>query len=147
MTPIRIEDVRKRFGAAVALEGISLNIEAGEMFFLLGPSGCGKTTLLRILAGFIPPDAGEVYFGDERITHLPPRSRDAAMVFQTYALWPHMSVAKNVAYGLNVRGLRRDEVERRVAKALKLVRMEEYLDRRPTQLSGGQQQRVALARA
>jgi iron(III) transport system ATP-binding protein len=102
---------------------------------------------LRILAGFIPPDAGDIYFGDERITQLPPRARDAAMVFQTYALWPHMTVAKNVAYGLQVRGLGRDEIERRVMKALTLVRMEKYLDRRPTQLSGGQQQRVALARA
>lgn len=147
MTPIRIQNVGKRFGSAAALESISLEIQAGEMFFLLGPSGCGKTTLLRILAGFIPPDEGNVYFGDERITQLPPRSRDAAMVFQTYALWPHMTVAKNVAYGLNVRGLRRDEVDRRVAKALKLVRMEAFGERRPTQLSGGQQQRVALARA
>ncbi len=147
MTPIRIQDVCKRFGGLTALENVSLEVRGGEMFFLLGPSGCGKTTLLRILAGFIPPDAGDIYFGTERITQLPPRARDAALVFQTYALWPHMSVAKNVAYGLNVRGLKRDEVDRRVAKALNLVHMEAFLERRPTQLSGGQQQRVALARA
>src|SRR5438270_6280465 len=147
MTPIRIQDVGKQFGSTVAVDGVTLHIKAGELFFLLGPSGCGKTTLLRMLAGFVRPDSGDIYFGDERITDMPPRVRDAGMVFQTYALWPHMTVSKNVAYGLNVRGLRRDEVERRVLKALQLVHMEQYRDRRPTQLSGGQQQRVALARA
>src|SRR5947209_4510181 len=136
MTPIRIQDLSKRFGSAQALDHVSLRIEAGEMFFLLGPSGCGKTTLLRILAGFIPPDSGDIYFGDERITPLPPRARDAGMVFQTYALWPHLSVARNVAYGLQVRGVKRAELARRVAQALKLVRMEEYGERRPNQLSG-----------
>jgi iron(III) transport system ATP-binding protein len=147
MTSIRIQEICKRFGGATAVDQVSLRIEAGEMFFLLGPSGCGKTTLLRILAGFIPPDRGDIYFGDERITSLPPRLRHAGMVFQTYALWPHMTVANNVAYGLHVQGLRRDEVARRVERALKLVQMEQYGERRPTQLSGGQQQRVALARA
>jgi iron(III) transport system ATP-binding protein len=147
MTLIRIQDISKHFGTAVAVDQVTLNVAAGELFFLLGPSGCGKTTLLRILAGFVQPDAGEVYFGDERITHLPPRSRDAGMVFQTYALWPHLTVAQNVAYGLRVRGLPRHEVTQRVEQALKLVRMEGYDQRRPNQLSGGQQQRVALARA
>src|SRR5207248_8321671 len=117
MTPIRIENVTKRFGATVAVDHVSLHIEASEMFFLLGPSGCGKTTLLRILAGFVQPDSGDVFFGDERITGLPPRARDAALVFQTYALWPHMTVAKNVAYGLHVRGLGRQEVARQVENA------------------------------
>jgi iron(III) transport system ATP-binding protein len=147
MTPIRIQDVSKRFGATLAVDHVSLDITAGELFFLLGPSGCGKTTLLRTLAGFVQPDSGEVYFGEERVTYLPPRSRDAGMVFQTFALWPHLSVSANVAYGLQVRGVARAEVARRVERALKLVRMEGLGERRPNQLSGGQQQRVALARA
>lgn len=147
MTPIRIQDVSKRFGTTVAVDRVTLDIAAGEMFFLLGPSGCGKTTLLRMLAGFVQPDSGDIFFSDERITELPPRLRDAGMVFQTYALWPHMTVARNVAYGLHVRGLAKDEVNKRVQQALKLVRMEGLEERRPTQLSGGQQQRVALARA
>src|SRR5207248_11682505 len=114
MTPIRIENVTKRFGATVAVDHVSLHIEASELFFLLGPSGCGKTTLLRILAGFVQPDAGEVFFGDQDITQLPPRARGAALVFQTYALWPHLSVAENVAYGLRVRRLPRSEITARV---------------------------------
>jgi iron(III) transport system ATP-binding protein len=147
MTPIRFDRVRKLYGTAVAVDGVTLDIAAGELFFLLGPSGCGKTTLLRILAGFVHPDEGNVLFGTDCITDLPPRERDAGMVFQAYALWPHMTVADNVAYGLRVRGLRRADVAERVEKALKLVRMEGFGDRRPSQLSGGQQQRVALARA
>jgi iron(III) transport system ATP-binding protein len=147
MTPILIKDVTKRFGPTVAVDRVTLQVAAGELFFLLGPSGCGKTTLLRMLAGFVQPDEGEIFFGEQRITSLPPRLRDAGMVFQTYALWPHMTVAKNVAYGLHVRGLGRQEVARRVGRALKLVQMESFGERRPTQLSGGQQQRVALARA
>lgn len=147
MTSIRIQDVSKRFGAVVAIDHVTLEIGAGEMFFLLGPSGCGKTTLLRMLAGFVQLDEGDIFFGTERITQLPPRLRDAGMVFQTYALWPHMSVAKNVAYGLHVRGLGKKDTDKRVEQALKLVRMEGFGERRPTQLSGGQQQRVALARA
>jgi iron(III) transport system ATP-binding protein len=146
MTPIRIQDVCKRYGDSVAVDHVSLSIEAGELFFLLGPSGCGKTTLLRILAGFVVPDTGDVYFGDQRITSLPPRARDAGMVFQMYALWPHMTVAQNVAYGLQVRGLGRADIAKRVKEALRLVRLEGLGLRRPNQLSGGQQQRVALAR-
>src|SRR5205807_289342 len=110
MTPIRIENVSKRFGTTVAVDGVTLHIEPGELFFLLGPSGCGKTTLLRMLAGFVQPDEGEIYFGDQRITFLPARARDAGMVFQTYALLPHMTVASNVAYGLQVRGFKRSEI-------------------------------------
>ncbi|GIW79289.1 MAG: polyamine ABC transporter ATP-binding protein [Gemmatales bacterium] len=147
MSSITIEQVGKCFGNTQALKNVSLAIESGEMFFLLGPSGCGKTTLLRILAGLVQPDEGEVYFANQRVTHLPSRQRDAVMVFQSYALWPHMTVAKNVAYGLRVRGLPKADIERRVRKALELVRLQDFADRRPAQLSGGQQQRVALARA
>src|SRR6516165_1932398 len=139
-TPIRIHDVTKLFGSSVAVDGVSLDIAASELFFLLGPSGCGKTTLLRMLAGFAVPDRGDIFFGDECITHVPPRSRDAGLVFQTYALWPHMSVAENVAYGLRVRGLRKADIAARVAQALKMVRLDGYEERRPNQLSGGQQQ-------
>jgi iron(III) transport system ATP-binding protein len=146
-TPVTIREVSKRFKETLAVDRVSLEIQAGELFFLLGPSGCGKTTLLRMLAGFVQPDTGSLYFGAENITHLTPRSRGAGMVFQTYALWPHMSVAKNVAYGLNVRGLPSAEVNRRVDQALKMVRMPGFGDRRPNELSGGQQQRIALARA
>jgi iron(III) transport system ATP-binding protein len=147
MTAIAFRGITKRFGATLAVDQVSLDIASGELFFLLGPSGCGKTTLLRMLAGFTQPDGGEIYFGSERVTAMPPRARDAGMAFQTYALWPHMSVAANVAYGLHVRGLTRQEVSRRVEQALKMVRLQGFGDRRPNQLSGGQQQRVALARA
>src|ERR1700685_2025569 len=99
-TPIRLRGLAKHFGAAVAVDRIDLDIAAGELFFLLGPSGCGKTTLLRMLAVFVSPDDGDIFFGEQNMTQMPPRSRDAALVFQTYALWPHMSVAENVAYGL-----------------------------------------------
>jgi iron(III) transport system ATP-binding protein len=147
MTPIRIDDVGKRFGLTKAVDHVTLSIAGGELFFLLGPSGCGKTTLLRMLAGFVQPDSGDIHFGEQRITNLPPRARGAGMVFQTYALWPHMTVAKNVAYGLQVRGMGRAEVSERVERILKLVQMDGFGERRPNQLSGGQQQRVALARA
>ena len=148
MTAIRIQHLTKRYeGGTLALDDVSLEVAEGEMFFLLGPSGCGKTTLLRSLAGFVQPDSGDIFFGEQCITPLPPRSRGASMVFQTYALWPHLSVAKNVAYGLEVRGVARGEIAQRVEKALKLVQLEGLGERRPTQLSGGQQQRVALARA
>jgi iron(III) transport system ATP-binding protein len=147
MTAIRIEKVTKRYAATVAVDAVSLDIADGELFFMLGPSGCGKTTLLRILAGFAHPDEGEVYFGPDRITQLPPRARDAGMVFQQYALWPHMTVEENVAYGLRVRGVGRKERSQKVEEALRLVRLTGLGQRRPNQLSGGQQQRVALARA
>ena len=147
MTPIRIHSVSKRFGATLAVDNVSLEIAGGELFFLLGPSGCGKTTLLRMLAGFVQPDCGDIYFGEQRVTDLPARARDAGMVFHTYALWPHMTVASNVAYGLQVRGFKRSEIATRVKRVLTLVRMEGFGERRPNQLSGGQQQRVALARA
>ena len=147
MIAITIEKLVKKFGDVFALDGISLRIEPGELFFLLGPSGCGKTTLLRNIAGFHIPDEGRILFGDEDVTRLAPHKRNTGMMFQSYALWPHMTVAKNVAFGLEERRVPAGEVRRRVAAALESVQMGEYAERKITQLSGGQQQRVALARA
>src|ERR1043165_8830912 len=150
-TAISIRNLSKAFGSGaaetLAVDDISLDINPGELFFLLGPSGCGKTTLLRMIAGFIDPSAGSVSFDGRDVTHTPPNKRNTGMVFQSYALWPHMTVAANVAFGLGIRKVPRDESERRVADALTAVRMAEYAERKPNQLSGGQQQRVALARA
>ncbi len=142
-----IEQVGKSFGQTPALREVSLAIEEHELFFLLGPSGCGKTTLLRIVAGFYQPDQGRVTFGARLMNGVPPHQRNTGMVFQNYALWPHMTVAQNVAYGLEVRHVDAAEKKRRVAEALGIVQMEPYAERLPNQLSGGQQQRVALARA
>jgi len=147
MISIRIQNLTKRFGAVTALQRLDLTIEPGELFFLLGPSGCGKTTLLRSLAGFYVPEEGQIFFGDEDVTRLEPHKRNTGMMFQSYALWPHMTVAQNVAFGLEERRVARDEITRRVGEALASVRMSEYAARRPNELSGGQQQRVALARA
>ena len=147
MSSITLRNITKQFGRTSAVDGIDLTIPSGDLFFLLGPSGCGKTTLLRMIAGFIEPTAGQVVFGEKDVTALPPNKRNTGMVFQSYALWPHMSVAENVAYGLKIRKLDKPARDRKVAKALESVRMAEYADRKPNQLSGGQQQRVALARA
>jgi iron(III) transport system ATP-binding protein len=147
MISIRIQQLTKRFGEATALRNIDLEILPGELFFLLGPSGCGKTTLLRTLAGFYLPDEGKVWFGEQDVTLLPPHKRNTGMMFQSYALWPHLTVAQNVAFGLEERKIARPEISRRVAQALDSVKMSAYADRRPAQLSGGQQQRIALARA
>src|SRR5882672_2618359 len=147
MISIRIQQLTKRFGNVTALHHLDLTIEPGDLFFLLGPSGCGKTTLLRSLAGFYIPEEGTIRFGDEDVTRLAPHRRNTGMMFQSYALWPHMTVAENVAFGLEERKVARDETRRRVGEALESVRMGPYAERRPNQLSGGQQQRVALARA
>jgi iron(III) transport system ATP-binding protein len=147
MVPVTVENVEKRFGSVVALKGVDLEIAPGELFFLLGPSGCGKTTLLRCLAGFYIPEKGTIRFGDKDVTRLAPHKRNTGMMFQSYALWPHMTVAENVAFGLEQRHVGRKEKQSRVAEALASVRMEKYADRKPNQLSGGQQQRVALARS
>jgi iron(III) transport system ATP-binding protein len=147
MISIRIQKLSKRFGAVTALHGLDLVINPGELFFLLGPSGCGKTTLLRCMAGFYIPDEGKIFFGDEDVTKLAPHKRNTGMMFQSYALWPHMTVAENVAFGLEERKLPRAEITTKVGEALESVKMGAYASRRPNQLSGGQQQRVALARA
>ncbi len=144
---LRLVNVVKRFGTVLAVDGVSLEIEEGCFFTLLGPSGCGKTTLLRVVAGFHSPDAGDVFLRDRPITHLPPHVRGTAMVFQEYALFPHMTVAENVAYGLRMRRVPAAQIRERVARVLELVGLSGHEARYPHQLSGGQQQRVALARA
>ncbi|QGP92333.1 Spermidine/putrescine import ATP-binding protein PotA [Neomoorella glycerini] len=150
MTAIRVEKLEKWFGRVRALDGISLDIQPGTLVAILGPSGCGKTTLLRCLAGFTAVDGGQVLFDGEDVTHLPPHLRQTALVFQNYALWPHMTIFDNIAYGLRLKKLPRREVQSRVEAALALTELNGDPDlprRRPAALSGGQQQRVALARA
>jgi ABC-type sugar transport system ATPase subunit len=144
---VRFERVTKRFGAHHAADGISLDVEAGECLVLLGPSGCGKTTLLRMLAGLETLDSGEIWIGDRRVDQLEPAHRDVAMVFQNYALYPHLSVFDNIAFPLRARRVEAGEIDRRVRESAARVGLSDLLARRPAQLSGGQQQRVALARA
>ena len=143
---VRLVKVTKRFGDTVAVDRVDLEVRPGEFFTLLGPSGCGKTTTLRILAGFVEPDSGEVYFGERRMNGVPPWLRQTGMVFQNYALWPHLSVFENVAFGLRERRVPYNVLARKVHWALELVGLTGMEKRRPSQLSGGQQQRVALAR-
>src|SRR5262245_4216886 len=145
--PISIRDVSKTFARTAALDTVSLEIASGEFITLLGPSGSGKTTLLLVLAGFIRPDSGEIRFGDHDVTLVPPHKRNIGMVFQNYALFPHMTVAGNLAYPLRLRGMARAEVAQRVARALDMVQLAGLGERQVEQLSGGQRQRVALARA
>ena len=142
-----IRDAVKRYGDFTALNGVSLNIKEGEFFTLLGPSGCGKTTLLRMIAGFNSIEGGDFYFGEKRINDVPAHKRDIGMVFQNYAIFPHLTVKENVAYGLKARKVGKQEMETRVSEALELVQISHLADRKPNELSGGQQQRVALARA
>jgi iron(III) transport system ATP-binding protein len=144
---IAIESLSKSFGGFLALDRIGLNIGTGELFFLLGPSGCGKTTLLRHIAGFYQPDEGRILFGSKDVTRLPPHQRNTGMVFQNYALWPHLTVEKNIAFGLEERRLPKAEIDSRVTEALRVVRLEDLARRKIHEMSGGQQQRVALARA
>ncbi len=144
---VRVDRVTKRFGDFVAVDDVSLSIGQGEIFCLLGGSGCGKTTLLRMLAGFETPTAGSIFIDGQDMTGIPPYERPANMMFQSYALFPHMTVAKNVAFGLEQERLARAEITQRVGEILELVRMDAYAQRKPHQLSGGQRQRVALARA
>jgi len=145
---IKLQQVTKSFdGKVVAVDDVTLDIKAGEFFSLLGPSGCGKTTSLRMIAGFEMPDSGRVHVGGEDITDVPVHRRDMGMVFQSYALFPHRTVAENVAFGLRMRDVPKPEIAKRVAAALAQVALTGLEERRPAQLSGGQQQRVALARA
>ncbi len=146
-TSITLDSLSRHIAGVRAVDGVSLTIEPGELFFLLGPSGCGKTTTLRLIAGFIDPTAGRVLFGDRDVTRTRPSKRNAAMVFQSYALWPHMTVERNVEFGLAARKVARADRRARASRALESVRMQAYAARKPAQLSGGQQQRVALARA
>src|SRR3954462_4675152 len=144
---IRLAGVRKLYGDVVAVDGVDIDIRRGEFFTLLGPSGSGKTTCLRMIAGFERPDAGSIELAGEDVSRLPPAERDVNTVFQDYALFPHMTVGENVAYGLKVKKVAKGERAKRVEEALAMVRLEGYGERRPSQLSGGQRQRVALARA
>lgn len=147
MSAIQIQHISRYFGNTIALEDVQLEVKEGEFFSLLGPSGCGKSTLLNIIAGFLEPTSGFVYIGGRDVTDLPPYDRHIGMVFQDYALFPHLSVFDNVAYGLKVRKWPRRKIEERVMESLALVRLEAFAKRMPRQLSGGQQQRVAIARA
>jgi len=144
---ILLKNIVKRFGTLEAVSYVSLEIMDGELFTLLGPSGCGKTTILRLIGGFHTPDEGEVYFGEKAVSGIPPYERNIGMVFQNYALWPHMTIFDNIGYGLKLKKFSREEISSKVFHALKLVNLSGLEKRYPGQLSGGQQQRVALARA
>jgi len=144
---VHLRNATKLFGSAVAVDSVTLDVEAGELFFLLGPSGCGKTTCLRMIAGFYEPTSGDVLFGDRVVSRVSPHKRNTGMVFQNYALWPHLTVYQNVEYGLDVRRVPSTERRERVERALSVVHMADHAKKSPNQLSGGQQQRIALARA
>lgn len=146
MESIKIVQVKKTFEETIAIENVSLNIKEGSFFTFLGPSGCGKTTLLRMIAGFINPEEGQILLGTHDITHIPSEKREIGMVFQNYALFPHLNVYDNVAYGLRVKRLSKNEIEKKVLECLKWVRLTGYENRKVSELSGGEQQRVALAR-
>src|SRR5438093_2157318 len=147
MAGIRMQGIVKTFGKTTAIKEISLEVKDGEFLVLLGPSGCGKTTLLRCIAGLETVDAGRIFIGARDVTLLPPRERNVAMVFQSYAVFPHMTVRSNIGFGLRMRKVRSEEVRRRVEEGARLLQLERFLDRYPAQLSGGQRQRVAVARA
>ncbi|HEX9998322.1 MAG TPA: ABC transporter ATP-binding protein [Abditibacterium sp.] len=147
MVSLQFQNIHKRFDSTVVVRDLTLQIGEGELFFLLGPSGCGKTTCLRMVAGFYQPDGGNLLFGERTMNHVPPHLRNTGMVFQNYALWPHLTVKGNVEYGLKVRKIAKTERERRVREALEMVQLGHLSERYPSQMSGGQQQRVALARA
>ena len=147
MTTIVLRNIVKTYANNNVVNDISFTIKKGEILTLLGPSGCGKTTTLRMIAGFIKPNSGSILFGEKDVTNIAPQNRNTAMVFQSYALWPHLSVEKNIEFGLNVRKISKEEKEKRIENVLKRVKLLEYKNRMPSQLSGGQQQRIAVARA
>ncbi|MGE5704698.1 MAG: ABC transporter ATP-binding protein [Clostridia bacterium] len=144
---IRLEGINKRFGESHIVKSLDLDVHKGEFLTLLGPSGCGKTTTLRMIAGFEHPDSGVILLNGENVAGWPPNKRDINTVFQNYALFPHMNVRENIAYGLRLKGVASEEIKQRVNEALRMVQMEAFADRKPRQMSGGQQQRVAVARA
>ena len=146
MSRVRFISVTKHFGQIIAVNDFNLDVAEGEFVTLLGPSGCGKTTTLRMLAGLIEPSSGQIYFDDQDVTYLPPHARNIGFVFQTPALFPHLAVADNIAFGLSVKGRKKDTIQKRIEEMLVLVELSGYGKRLPAQLSGGQQQRVALAR-
>jgi len=147
MSSVELKGVSKHYGEVVAVRALDLEIRAGEFITLLGPSGCGKTTTLRMIAGFVEPSAGRVFIGDEDVTRLPPQKRSIGMVFQDYALFPHLTIGENIGFGLVERKVAREKIAARVAELLELIRLPDVAARFPSELSGGQQQRVALARA
>src|SRR6202795_5224397 len=147
MASVAIRDVRKAFGATEVLHGLDISIADGQFVVLVGPSGCGKSTLLRMIAGLENITAGEIKIGDRVVNNLPPKERDVAMVFQNYALYPHMTVAANMAFSMKLRSAPKDEIERRVSRAAEILGLTKLLERFPRQLSGGQRQRVAMGRA
>ncbi len=147
MAGISIRDVRKNYGATEVIHGVSIDVADGEFIVIVGPSGCGKSTLLRMVAGLEPITAGEIEIGGKVVNKLEPRERDIAMVFQNYALYPHMTVFNNMAYGLKIQGMSKERIREQVDKAAAMLQLEPYLDRKPRQLSGGQRQRVAMGRA
>ena len=147
MSHLVFERVSKQYGSTPALQEVDLAVERGELLTLLGPSGCGKTTALRLVAGFMPPSQGRILIDGADVTHLPPNRRRIGMVFQSYALFPHLTVFQNIAFSLEERGLPRAQIRKRVGELIELIRLNELADRFPAELSGGQQQRVALARA
>ncbi|MGP0000161.1 MAG: ABC transporter ATP-binding protein, partial [Acetobacteraceae bacterium] len=144
---LALDNLSKQFGTHTAVDAVTLDVQRGELIVLLGPSGCGKTTTLRMIAGFVPPSAGDIRLDGASITALPPHRREMGIVFQSYALFPHLTVARNVAFGLEMRRMATDATQTRVAEMLRLVKLEAFAQRLPRELSGGQQQRVALARA
>ncbi|MBO7742479.1 MAG: ATP-binding cassette domain-containing protein, partial [Victivallales bacterium] len=144
---LKFDQVTKTYGTTRAVDNVTLNIKRGEIFSLLGPSGCGKTTLLRMLAGFDTPDTGRILLDGVDITDQPPNIRRVNTVFQNYALFPHMTVRENIAFGLKIRKRPKDEIEHEVERMLSLIQMEQHADKKPSQISGGQKQRTAIARA
>ncbi len=147
MPDLTIKNIYKKYGKTQVLNGLCIDVKDGELFTLLGPSGCGKTTTLRCITGFLMPDQGNILIGEKDITDIPPEKRGIGLVFQNYALWPHMTISENLAFGLKLRKMERSLIEKKVKEGLSIVKLDDYGDRYPRQLSGGQQQRVALARA
>ena len=148
MASVKLNNIKKVFGKdTLVIPDITLDVIAGEFLVLVGPSGCGKSTILRMIAGLEEPTMGKIHIGDRNVTNLPPKDRNIAMVFQNYALYPHMNVFNNLAFGLKIRKIHRDEINKRVQTAAEILKIEDLLDRKPKELSGGQRQRVALGRA